>query len=90
VSESSEEEKHAFCMSHNIDLLALFLHALLVYEMFALFTRKMNSKLYIGNLSYSTTETELTKLFLHAGAVNSVWLGKELVAVVQRGMPSLN
>jgi RNA recognition motif-containing protein len=37
----------------------------------------MNSKLYIGNLSYLTTEKELMDLFLRAGTVNSVWLSKE-------------
>lgn len=39
--------------------------------------RKMNSKLYIGNLSYSTTEDELRTLFSQAGAVTSVALIKD-------------
>jgi RNA recognition motif-containing protein len=34
----------------------------------------MNSKLYVGNLSYSTTEDELRILFLRAGTVVSVSL----------------
>ena len=37
----------------------------------------MNSKLYIGNLSYLTTENELQELFLNAGTIHSVWLSKE-------------
>ena len=37
----------------------------------------MNSKLYIGNLSYSTTEEELRTLFSQAGAVASVALIKD-------------
>ena len=37
----------------------------------------MNSKLYIGNLSYSTTEDELRTLFSQAGAVTSVALIKD-------------
>ena len=34
----------------------------------------MNSKLYVGNLSYSTTENELRDLFMQAGTVASVAL----------------
>ena len=34
----------------------------------------MNSKLYVGNLSYSTTEDELRNLFMQAGTVVSVAL----------------
>jgi RNA recognition motif-containing protein len=37
----------------------------------------MNSKLYVGNLSYSTTEDELRTLFLEAGTVTSVALIKD-------------
>ena len=37
----------------------------------------MNSKLYVGNLSYSTTEDELRTLFLQAGTVTSVALIKD-------------
>ena len=37
----------------------------------------MNSKLYVGNLSYSTTEDELRTLFAEAGAVTSVALIKD-------------
>lgn len=37
----------------------------------------MNSKLYVGNLSYSTTEEELRNLFLQAGTVTSVALIKD-------------
>lgn len=45
----------------------------------------MNFKLYVGNLSYSTTEDELRRLFLQAGAVNSVWLGKDRMSGRSRG-----
>ena len=45
----------------------------------------MNSKLYIGNLSYSITEDELRRLFLQAGVVNSVWLGKDRMSGRSRG-----
>lgn len=37
----------------------------------------MESKLYIGNLSYSTTEEDLRTLFLQAGTVTSVALIKD-------------
>lgn len=37
----------------------------------------MNSKLYVGNLSYSTTEDDLRTLFLQAGTVTSVALIKD-------------
>jgi RNA recognition motif-containing protein len=39
--------------------------------------RKMESKLYVGNLSYSTTEDDLRSLFLQAGTVASVALIKD-------------
>ena len=37
----------------------------------------MNSKLYVGNLSYSTTEDDLRNLFVEAGTVTSVALIKD-------------
>ena len=37
----------------------------------------MNSKLYVGNLSYSTTEDDLRNLFFEAGTVASVALIKD-------------
>lgn len=37
----------------------------------------MESKLYIGNLSYSTTEDDLRTLFMQAGTVSSVALIKD-------------
>ncbi|MEW6241597.1 MAG: RNA-binding protein [Chloroflexota bacterium] len=37
----------------------------------------MDSKLYVGNLSYSTTEDDLRTLFTQAGAVTSVALIKD-------------
>lgn len=37
----------------------------------------MNSKLYVGNLSYSTTEDELRNLFMQAGTVTSVAMIKD-------------
>ena len=39
--------------------------------------RKMESKLYVGNLSYSTTEDDLRNLFAQAGTVASVALIKD-------------
>jgi len=38
---------------------------------------KMESKLYIGNLAYSTTEDDLRSLFFQAGTVTSVTLIKD-------------
>lgn len=37
----------------------------------------MESKLYVGNLSYSTTEDDLRTLFFQAGTVSSVALIKD-------------
>lgn len=37
----------------------------------------MEAKLYVGNLSYDTTEQSLRELFMQAGNVNSVALIKE-------------
>jgi cold-inducible RNA-binding protein len=37
----------------------------------------MNSKLYVGNLSYSSTEEDLRDLFAQAGTVTSVALIKD-------------
>ena len=37
----------------------------------------MESKLYVGNLPYSTTEEDLRELFAQAGAVQSVALIKD-------------
>lgn len=37
----------------------------------------MNEKLYVGNLSYSTTENDLRTLFAQAGTVNSCELIKD-------------
>ena len=37
----------------------------------------MEAKLYVGNLSYSTTEDELRSLFSQAGTVSSVALIKD-------------
>lgn len=37
----------------------------------------MEAKLYVGNLSYGTTEQNLRELFMQAGNVNSVALIKE-------------
>lgn len=37
----------------------------------------MESKLYVGNLSYDTTEDDLSELFAQAGAVRSVALIKD-------------
>ena len=37
----------------------------------------MEAKLYVGNLSYTTTEQMLREIFMQAGSVNSVALIKE-------------
>jgi RNA recognition motif-containing protein len=37
----------------------------------------MNNKLYVGNLSYSTTEDDLRALFTEAGTIDSVDLIKD-------------
>jgi RNA recognition motif-containing protein len=37
----------------------------------------MSSKLYVGNMSYSTTEDELRDLFMQAGTVTSVAVIKD-------------
>ena len=37
----------------------------------------MDSKLYVGNLSYSTTEDELRKMFAQAGTVTTVTVIKD-------------
>ncbi len=37
----------------------------------------MNNKLYVGNLSYSTTEDDLRELFAKAGSIDSVDLIKD-------------
>jgi RNA recognition motif-containing protein len=55
----------------------------------------MEAKLYVGNLSYGTTEQGLRELFMQAGNVNSVALIKEPgtqrskgFAFVEMGSPS--
>ena len=55
----------------------------------------MEAKLYVGNLSYGTTEQSLRELFMQAGTVTSVALIKEPgtqrskgFAFVEMGSPS--
>ncbi len=55
----------------------------------------MEAKLYVGNLSYETTEQSLRELFMQAGSVTSVALIKEPgtqrskgFAFVEMGSPS--
>ena len=55
----------------------------------------MDAKLYVGNLSYQTTEQGLRELFMQAGSVTSVALIKEPgtqrskgFAFVEMGSPS--
>jgi RNA recognition motif-containing protein len=38
---------------------------------------RMNNKLFVGNLSYSTTEDDLRELFTEAGTIDSVDLIKD-------------
>jgi len=45
----------------------------------------METKLYIGNLSYSTTEEELRTLFAQAGTVSSVDLIKDRMTGSSKG-----
>ena len=45
----------------------------------------MESKLYVGNLSYSTTEDDLRTLFFQAGTVTSVALIKDLETGQSKG-----
>lgn len=37
----------------------------------------MSQKLYIGNLSYSTTKADIEKLFSEAGEIASIYLAKD-------------
>ena len=45
----------------------------------------MNTKLYVGNLSYSTTEQELRDLFGKAGAVKAVTIPTDRMSGQPRG-----
>lgn len=45
----------------------------------------MGNKLYVGNLSYNTTETELQDLFAQAGVVNEVMLMQDKFTGKSRG-----
>ena len=45
----------------------------------------MGNKLYVGNLSFNTTETELQDLFAQAGAVNEVVLMQDKFTGKSRG-----
>lgn len=45
----------------------------------------METKLYVGNLSYQTTEDELRTLFAQAGAVTSVALIKDRDSGMSKG-----
>lgn len=45
----------------------------------------METKLYVGNLSYSTTEDELRALFTQAGTVKSVTLIKDRASGRSKG-----
>ena len=45
----------------------------------------MGTKLYVGNLSFNTTETELQELFAQVGAVNEVTLMQDKFTGKSRG-----
>ena len=45
----------------------------------------MGTKLYVGNLSFNTTETELQDLFAQVGAVNEVTLMQDKFTGKSRG-----
>jgi len=45
----------------------------------------MEVKLYVGNMSYNTTEENLRELFSQAGAVNSVALIKDRTTGMSKG-----
>jgi cold-inducible RNA-binding protein len=45
----------------------------------------MESKLYVGNLPYSTTETDLRDLFAQAGTVTSVEIVKDRLTGQSKG-----
>ena len=45
----------------------------------------MNKKLYVGNLSYETTETDLQTLFGQAGAVETVRVMRDMATGRARG-----
>jgi RNA recognition motif-containing protein len=45
----------------------------------------MNSKLFVGNLSYSTTEEELRELFSQAGAIKAVTIPMDRTTDRPRG-----
>ncbi len=45
----------------------------------------MSRKLYVGNLPYSTSETELEELFGRAGAVDSVSVMRDMATGRARG-----
>ena len=45
----------------------------------------MDVKLYVGNMSYNTTEDDLRELFSQAGTVNSVALIKDRATGMSKG-----
>lgn len=45
----------------------------------------MNTKLYVGNLPYETTESELQELFAGAGQVNAVSIVRDRMTGQARG-----
>jgi RNA recognition motif-containing protein len=47
--------------------------------------QKMDAKLYIGNMSYNTSEDDLRGLFGQAGTVNSVALIKDRTTGMSKG-----
>jgi RNA recognition motif-containing protein len=47
--------------------------------------QNMDVKLYVGNMSYNTTEDDLRELFSQAGTVNSVALIKDRTTGMSKG-----
>jgi len=72
-----------WCISFEVVLCLIYLFGICFIA--GVVKGKMNFKLYVGNLSYSTTEDELRTLFLRAGTVVSVSLITDRESHVSKG-----